>query len=63
MGPENGKKPWFSTTGENKEPFIIGIAGGSASGKTSVSNRIIKNLGVPWVRANLSILLSSLSYP
>jgi len=29
--------------------FIIGIAGGSASGKTSVSQRIIKNLNVPSV--------------
>ncbi|KAJ3330160.1 Uridine-cytidine kinase-like 1, partial [Kappamyces sp. JEL0680] len=44
-----GKKPWFSATGVNQAPFIIGIAGGSASGKTSVSQRIIKQLGVPWV--------------
>lgn len=29
--------------------FIIGIAGGTASGKTSVSERIIRNLNVPWV--------------
>lgn len=29
--------------------FIIGIAGGSASGKTSVSKRIIQNLNVPQV--------------
>lgn len=29
--------------------FIIGIAGGTASGKTSVSEHIIRNLNVPWV--------------
>ena len=27
---------------------MIGIGGGSASGKTSMSQRIIQNLGVPW---------------
>ncbi len=31
------------------EPFVIGICGGSASGKTTVANKIISELGVPWV--------------
>ena len=43
------KMPWFSIDGENMEPFIIGIAGASASGKTSVSHSIIEKLGAPWV--------------
>ncbi|KAJ3152085.1 Uridine-cytidine kinase-like 1 [Geranomyces michiganensis] len=45
----SGRFPWYDIEGKPKEPFIIGMAGGSASGKTSVSNRIIRNLGVPWV--------------
>ena len=28
---------------------MIGICGGSASGKTTVANKIISELGVPWV--------------
>lgn len=36
-----------------KEPYIIGIAGGSASGKTSVCNAMIDRVGVRWV-ANIS---------
>lgn len=28
---------------------LIGLAGGSASGKTTVATRIIESLGVPWV--------------
>ncbi|KAJ3053899.1 Uridine-cytidine kinase-like 1 [Rhizophlyctis rosea] len=44
-----GRFPWYNREGKPIEPFVIGIAGGSASGKTSVSKRIIKNLGVPWV--------------
>jgi uridine kinase len=29
----------------NKKPLIIGVAGGSGSGKTTIVNRIIKELG------------------
>ena len=29
--------------------FVIGLAGGSASGKTTVARRVIESLGVPWV--------------
>ena len=28
---------------------IVGLAGGSASGKTSLAMRIIETLGIPWV--------------
>ena len=31
------------------EPFVFGVCGGSASGKTTVANKIISELGVPWV--------------
>lgn len=31
------------------EPFVIGICGGSASGKTTVAQKIIEYLDVPWV--------------
>lgn len=29
--------------------FVAGICGGSASGKTTVAEKIIESLGVPWV--------------
>ncbi|KAJ2996696.1 Uridine-cytidine kinase-like 1 [Globomyces sp. JEL0801] len=45
----SGRLPWFDVNGNPIPPYIIGIAGGTASGKTSVSERIIKQLGVPWV--------------
>ena len=35
--------------GEQAKAFVIGLAGGSASGKTSVARRVIESLGVPWV--------------
>ncbi|RKP26725.1 uracil phosphoribosyltransferase-domain-containing protein [Syncephalis pseudoplumigaleata] len=35
--------------GQNCDCYVIGVAGGSASGKTSVSRRIIQMLNVPWV--------------
>jgi len=44
-----GRPPWYDYQGQLKEPFVIGICGGSASGKTTVANKIIKELGVPWV--------------
>ena len=44
-----GRFPWFNSQGKSKEPYIIGIGGGSASGKTSVSLQIISTLNVPWI--------------
>ncbi|KAG0042275.1 hypothetical protein BGZ83_000696 [Gryganskiella cystojenkinii] len=44
-----GRPPWYKSDGQNCDCYIVGIAGGSASGKTSVAQRIIKNLNVPWV--------------
>ncbi|KAG0380637.1 MAG: uracil phosphoribosyltransferase-domain-containing protein [Linnemannia gamsii] len=44
-----GRPPWYRSDGQNCNCYIVGIAGGSASGKTSVAQRIIKNLNVPWV--------------
>ncbi|KAI9329061.1 uridine cytidine kinase [Obelidium mucronatum] len=44
-----GRFPWFNVDGKTHKPYMIGIGGGSASGKTSVANYIIKKLGVPWV--------------
>ncbi|KAI9099946.1 uridine kinase [Phlyctochytrium arcticum] len=52
-----GRFPWYNIDGTPLQPFIIGMGGGSASGKTSVSTRIIRNLAVPWV-----ILLSMDSF-
>jgi len=44
-----GRPPWYNSEGQQVEPFVIGICGGSASGKTTVANKIISELGVPWV--------------
>ncbi|KAI9257086.1 uridine kinase [Helicostylum pulchrum] len=44
-----GRKPWYHADGSVSDPYMIGIAGGSASGKTSVAERVLKNLNVPWV--------------
>ena len=44
-----GRPPWYDCQGQLVEPFVIGICGGSASGKTTVAQKIIKALGVPWV--------------
>ncbi|XP_061602744.1 uridine-cytidine kinase-like 1 [Cololabis saira] len=53
-----GRPPWYNVTGTTfKEAFIIGLCGGSASGKTTVANKIIEALDVPWV-----VLLSMESF-
>ena len=39
----------FGKDGQPFQPYVIGISGGSASGKTSVAKRILKDLNVPWV--------------
>ncbi|CAK9802048.1 Uridine-cytidine kinase-like 1 [Anthophora quadrimaculata] len=44
-----GRPPWYNSAGQQVEPFIIGICGGSASGKTTVATKIIESLDVPWV--------------
>jgi uridine kinase len=44
-----GRPPWYNTQGQQVEPFVIGICGGSASGKTTVAQKIIESLDVPWV--------------
>eukprot|EP00126_Sphaerothecum_destruens_P007053 Sdes_comp19659_c0_seq3m11493 len=44
-----GRPPWYNASGQLQSAFIIGIAGGSASGKTTVSRKIIQELGIPWV--------------
>lgn len=44
-----GRPPWYDTQGQSKECFLIGVCGGSASGKTTVAKKIIEALDVPWV--------------
>ncbi|CAG9771126.1 unnamed protein product [Ceutorhynchus assimilis] len=44
-----GRPPWYNSEGQKVVPFVIGICGGSASGKTTVAENIIECLGVPWV--------------
>ena len=48
-----GRVPWYSTTNKSrrcKQTFLIGVAGGTASGKTSVCRAIVNNLQLPWVQ-------------
>ncbi|KAI8890816.1 uridine kinase [Backusella circina FSU 941] len=44
-----GRRAWYSADGTVDNPYIIGIGGGSASGKTSVAEQIVKKLNIPWV--------------
>lgn len=44
-----GRPPWYDTHGQTVRPFIIGVCGGTASGKTTVAQKIIEALDVPWV--------------
>lgn len=44
-----GRPPWYSVEGKQPKAFVIGLAGGSASGKTTVAQKVIESLGVPWV--------------
>eukprot|EP01132_Coremiostelium_polycephalum_P002868 gene2868-3564_t len=46
----SGRPPWYdTTTGKLKNPLVIGVCGGSASGKTSVCDKVIEALDVRWV--------------
>eukprot|EP00127_Corallochytrium_limacisporum_P005710 Clim_evm89s210 gene=Clim_evmTU89s210 len=44
-----GRPPWYTQEGQTAEAFIIGVCGGSASGKTTVAKEVIERLGIPWV--------------
>ena len=44
-----GRPPWYDASGQLRDAFVIGVAGGSDSGKTTVARKIIEELGVPWV--------------
>lgn len=45
-----GRPPWYNSAGSTESmPFVIGICGGTASGKTTVAEKIIKSLDVSWV--------------
>ena len=35
--------------GQHVDAFVIGVCGGSASGKTTVAKKIIKSLNIDWV--------------
>ena len=41
----HGRAPWYTPDGRNIPAYVIGIAGGSASGKTSVARSILSALG------------------
>ena len=44
-----GRPPWYDAQGQIMDAFVIGLSGGSASGKTTVARKVIESLGVPWV--------------
>uniref|UniRef100_A0A4W3IPK0 Uridine-cytidine kinase n=1 Tax=Callorhinchus milii TaxID=7868 RepID=A0A4W3IPK0_CALMI len=45
-----GRPPWYNEHGtQSKQAFVIGLCGGTASGKTTVARKIIEELDVPWV--------------
>ncbi|KNC53701.1 uridine kinase [Thecamonas trahens ATCC 50062] len=44
----SGRPPWYDADGALQTPFVVGLAGGTACGKTSVCKRIISELDLPW---------------
>ncbi|SCV70464.1 BQ2448_1858 [Microbotryum intermedium] len=46
---EAGRPPWYDKDGRVQQAYVIGIGGGSASGKTRVAQEVLRKLGVPWV--------------
>uniref|UniRef100_A0A0R3WFK8 uridine/cytidine kinase n=1 Tax=Taenia asiatica TaxID=60517 RepID=A0A0R3WFK8_TAEAS len=44
-----GRPPWYTREGQIDECFVVGICGGSGSGKTTVAQKIIERLNVSWV--------------
>ncbi|SCZ87637.1 BZ3500_MvSof-1268-A1-R1_Chr2-2g05103 [Microbotryum saponariae] len=46
---EAGRPPWYDKDGRVQTAYVIGIGGGSASGKTRVAQEVLKKLSVPWV--------------
>eukprot|EP01084_Bolivina_argentea_P073224 132881_1 len=48
-----GRVPWYNTSTKSKkhkQTFLIGVGGGTASGKTSVCKAIVEKLQLPWVQ-------------
>lgn len=43
-----GRPPWYQVDGTIGEPFVIGVAGGTSSGKTTVCYKIVETLNIPW---------------
>ncbi|VDN99594.1 unnamed protein product [Rodentolepis nana] len=44
-----GRPPWYTREGQIDKCFVVGICGGSSSGKTTVAQKIIEKLNVSWV--------------
>jgi len=49
-----GRTPWYGQSSpeskRRKRTFLIGVAGGTASGKTSVCRAVVDHLQLPWVQ-------------
>lgn len=46
-----GRAPWYDwRTASPLQPFLIGVGGGSASGKTTVCREIVRRLASQWVQ-------------
>mmetsp|Transcript_14782 Transcript_14782/g.25350 ORF Transcript_14782/g.25350 Transcript_14782/m.25350 type:complete len:468 (+) Transcript_14782:25-1428(+) len=44
-----GRPKWYNEQGAPLAPFVIGVAGGTASGKTTVCKEILRRLDIQWV--------------
>ena len=45
----SGRPPWYNEDGELRKPYVVGLAGGTACGKTTVCQNVIDALGLRWV--------------
>ncbi|ORZ38393.1 uracil phosphoribosyltransferase-domain-containing protein [Catenaria anguillulae PL171] len=57
----SGRMPWYTMDGAPQRPYIVGMAGGSASGKTTVAQRILKSLGPQVVLLSMDSFYKSLT--
>ncbi|KAI9150924.1 Uridine kinase [Blastocladiella emersonii ATCC 22665] len=57
----SGRMPWYNMDGEPQRPYIVGMSGGSASGKTSIAQRILRSLGPQVVLLSMDSFYKSLT--
>lgn len=45
----SGRAPWYDTANRRIEPVLVGVTGGTTSGKTSICEAIVKSMNIPLI--------------